>query len=423
MFDLLQGVRVLELAVLINGDNVGMLLADLGADVIKVEAPPVGDYIREFLGLVKPHYSLNALHLLKGKRSIAVDLRTVEGRAIFDRLLATTDIFVTGLTADACEKLGIGYDAQRKVKPDIIFVQYTGFGATGPYASIPTHGRHMNAQVGGVPVEMCADGFVRHVYNRDFMGGTQPASPGPMAGAPYAALAAVAALQRRGATGQGSYIDVAASDAVLASSWIGATMNFNHSRVTDWTGAPSAEPRDPYSEGDGSSRYQIYETKDRRFVLFACIEGKFFHKFCRAIGRDDLIDPAAANNFADFGIGEDAERHALQAIFHTRTQAQWIELAIENDLAIGPVHRLADVPDDPHNRARGILRETVHPQAGPYTAISFPAIVDGQRYEVSRHAPVMGEQTREVLLELGYGQGEIDRLLDQGVIADRYRTK
>jgi len=140
MIELLKGVRVIECAVLFNGDQTGRHLADLGADVIKVEAPGVGDYLRDFLGQIAPHHSPAHLFANRNKRSITLNLRSDEGREVFWRLLATADIFVDGFAGDACAKMGIGYDDQRKVKPDIIYAQCSGFGAHGPYAQIPTHG-------------------------------------------------------------------------------------------------------------------------------------------------------------------------------------------------------------------------------------------------------------------------------------------
>jgi crotonobetainyl-CoA:carnitine CoA-transferase CaiB-like acyl-CoA transferase len=412
MFKLLDGVRVLEAAVLFNGDNVGMLLGDLGADVIKIESVGRGDYLRDFLGQIVPHCSPAHLQVNKNKRSLELDVRKPEGRAIFFDLLKTADIFIDGFAGDACAEMGIGYEAQRKVKPDIVYVQYSGYGASGPYASIPTHGRQMNALVGGIPAAMGEDGFIHRTRGAHYMGGTEDSGPGPSQGAPYAALAA---LQQRQRTGKGAYIDVAASDAVLTSSWIGATYAFNYDRIRAFVGLSKRTNAIQTDEGGGSARYQLYETKDARQILFCGIEPKFWTNFCKAIGRDDLlrIDDSAP---VDFGSGDHALRREMQAIFRTRTQAEWTALAAAHDIAMGPSHRLEDVPDDPHVKSRGVVAETEHPAAGPFTTLGFPARIGGEGNAAPAPAPALGQHTEEILAELGIGPERIAALRAARVI-------
>src|SRR3954470_14734240 len=141
----LEGVRVLESATLFTGDHVGTLLGDLGADVIKIESPFQGDYLRDFLGQITPHHSPAHVQVNKNKRSVTLDLRTDEGKEIFWRLLETADVFLDGNAGDALDRLGVGYAEQRKRKPDIVFCQVSGFGHGGPYGRVPTHGQMMNA--------------------------------------------------------------------------------------------------------------------------------------------------------------------------------------------------------------------------------------------------------------------------------------
>ncbi|HTY29791.1 MAG TPA: CoA transferase, partial [Mycobacterium sp.] len=158
---LLSGIRVLESAQLFNGDTLGALLGDLGADVIKIESPFRGDYLRDFLGQVTPHNSPAHMQINKNKRSVALDLRKDRGRELFWKLLDTADVFVDGNSADAMEQLGVGYQAQKARRPEIVYCQYTGYGATGPYSTIPTHGQMMNAAAGATLVETDEEGFVR----------------------------------------------------------------------------------------------------------------------------------------------------------------------------------------------------------------------------------------------------------------------
>ena len=396
---LLSGIRVVESAMLFNGDHLGTLLGDLGADVIKVESPGRGDYLRDFLGQIEPHHSPAHLQVNKNKRSVTLDLRTEAGREVFWTLVATADVFVDGNAADALDRLGVGYDAQVAVKPDIVYCQYTGFGATGPYAPIPTHGQMMNALAGGMPVLMGEDGLVHPAPGRPYMGGTVSGGEATAAGGVYAAFHVAAALVRRDRSGRGCRLDVSGAEAVLSAAWIGATYNLNYERIQEFVGLS------PREQGTGeltSARYQFYETADRRYLLFCCIEPKFWDAFCGVVDRDDLAgDHGDAP--VDFGHGDEELRRELQAIFHSRTQAEWIELAAQHDLCLGPAHRLEDLRHDPQLQAREALLEGEHPVAGPFTYITQPTIADGERVtQVRRPAPRLGEHTDEVLAELGY---------------------
>jgi crotonobetainyl-CoA:carnitine CoA-transferase CaiB-like acyl-CoA transferase len=399
VIELLKGVRVIECAVLFNGDQTGRHLADLGADVIKVEAPGTGDYLRDFLGQIVPHHSPAHMFVNRNKRSVTLNLRSDEGRQIFFELLRTADIFVDGFAGDACARLGIGYDDQRKVKPDIIYAQCSGFGAYGPYAQIPTHGNMMGALGGGVTLAMGADGLVE---NQGGLGdGTVPA-------AVYTTLSAVAALQYRQRTGEGVYIDGAGSDAVLATQWFPAVYAWNDARLTDRRGM---------SQGNGrSAKYNYYETKDNHFVLFCAIEPKFWENFCRAVGRTDLLESHNREAPVDFAGGDDALAHELQAIFHERTKEEWADLARVHDIALGPANQVGDLQQDPHLKARGIIHESEHPVAGPFTAVGWPAMVSGQPFDVAKPAPTLGQHLDEVLGELGYDRQQIERLRDGGVV-------
>ncbi|MGE0139851.1 MAG: CaiB/BaiF CoA transferase family protein [Ilumatobacteraceae bacterium] len=413
MAGLLEGVRVLEVAVLFNGDLVGQHLGDLGADVIKVEAPGRGDYLRDMLGQIVPHHSPAHLQVNRNKRSITLDPRTEEGREVFWQLLATADVFVDGLIAGACDRLGIGYDEQRRRKPDIVYCHCSGFGYTGDYAAIPTHGQMMNAAAGAVTVGMDADGFVRHRANDELMYGTTGGGDGTGAAAVHAALRTAAALVRRDRTGDGAFLDAAGADAVIAQGWIGAVYGWNESRLTDRRGL-----RAPGTPVFSSARYQYYETSDARFVLFCGIEPKFWSRFCEAIERRDLIVAEAPGDApVDFAHGDDELRHTLQGIFATRTQREWIELARTADIPIGPAHqRVGELRDDPHLAARSIMVDGEHPVAGPFHYVGSPVIVDGQPFAVARPAPELGQHTAEVLAEIGIDEARLAQLRAAGAI-------
>jgi formyl-CoA transferase len=404
VIELLRGIRVLECAVLFNGDQTGRLFGDLGADVIKIESPGVGDYLRDFLGQIAPHVSPAHVFANRNKRSLTLNLRKPEGRELFFELLRTADVFVDGFAGNACEKLGIGYAQQRAVKLDIVYCQCSGFGARGPYAQVPTHGQMMGALGGGTPVERGPDGQVRAVRGVDRL------ADGTMLAASHSVMTALAALIQRQRTGQGAYIDGSGADAVLATNWFHAIYRWNEARITDRRGMVRGG-----DIGD-SAKYQYYETQDEKFLLFCGIEHKFWDQFCRAVGREDLLAAKDESAPVDFGGQQIELRRELAEIFRARTLAEWMELALRHDIAMGPANSLDDLRDDPHLRAREIVHESTHPAAASFTTVGWAAPVLGQPFDVARPAPALGEHSDALLRELGKSDEEIAALRARGIV-------
>jgi crotonobetainyl-CoA:carnitine CoA-transferase CaiB-like acyl-CoA transferase len=400
---LLDGVRAVETGVLLTVDFLGMLLGDEGADVVKVESPQLGDYIRNILTRFASDWSTFHLSVNRNKRSITVDARAPEGRAVLARLLETADVFITGNIGRTNERLGLDYESVRGVKPDIVYCQATGFGANGPYAEIPTHGQMMDALGGGTPaLDVDDDGLARLSPNDTSESGSGGVVLGPL----YAAFGIAAALSRRARTGEGCYLDVSCADAVVAGSWLRAVPRLNPDKV------------DVDSVGRGvenSAKYQYYETEDGKFMLFCGIEAKFWDHFCRAVGREDLLADHERDRVVDFGNDGHELRLELQRIFASRTQAEWVEVAIDADVAMGPALRFEEIVDDPHLRARDMVVTDDHPVVGPFLTYGNPVMVPGRPFTI-RPAPAHGQHTDEVLTSLGYGTGEIASLRDRGVV-------
>jgi crotonobetainyl-CoA:carnitine CoA-transferase CaiB-like acyl-CoA transferase len=414
--DLLRSVRVLELATLLNGSTVGTLLGDLGADVVKIESPFLGDYIRDFGGVVSPHNSPAHIQVNKHKRSLTLNLREERGRELFWRLHETADVFVDGNLAGVADRLGVGYEEQRRRKRGIVYCQHTGYGAQGPYASIPTHGLMMEALAGAQPTVVDPDGAVRALVGppvpppiqRDLRSGGEATA----AGAIHAAFHVAAALVHRDRTGEGAYIDVSAAAAVVANAWIAATFNLNDHLLSDRADLP-----DPNAAGLDWVKYQFYAASDGKVVLFACIEHKFWDRFCELVGRPDLVQRKNAARPADFAEGDAWLRQQLQEIIVKRDAAYWIDLAAREDLPIGPSPRtISEVADDRQMRQLGIFHRAPDPTGNDWTYIGEPAIVAGQPYRIQRPAPAHGEHTTELLTGLGVTETELAQLRAAGIV-------
>jgi len=402
---LLRGVKVVEAAVLLVGDFLGMLLGDEGADVVKLEQPGSGDYVRRILGQFAPGYSPLHVVVNRNKRSLTLDPRSEAGAEVLRRLIADTDVFVTGHVADVPAKLGLDYDSLRAINPGIVYCQATGFGAEGPYATIPTHGA-MTEKLGGAPrLAMGEEGRVVEV---------EPGLPhsGVLLGPLYGAYAVAAALVKRDRTGEGSYIDISCSDAVVAASWSRSTPLLNESMLQ------RVEEVAPFPAGGipSAAKYTYYETSDRQYVMFCCIEKKFWDNFCRVAGRRDLMPWHSKVTVVDYGEDDYDLMAELQRIFHTKTLAEWTELFIEHDIPASPAVPITGAAEDPHLMARGIIVDEHHPAVGDLHVVGNPIRTRGEAFAVERHAPALAEHTAEILAELGYRSPEIDALRERGIV-------
>lgn len=425
---LLKGLRVLECGVLINGAHVGNYFGEQGADVIKIDPPPRGDYIRNLMGIITPDHSPTHMQLNKNKRSIMLNLKSDEGKKIFFELLRTTDVFVDGFIQGACNAMGIGYEVQKAHKPDIIYVQYTGYGASGPYAPIPTHGRMMSAAGGKFRVAVSDDGLIRAVEDTEHVdgpfSGSKEAAEATWAGGIMAAWYAAAALARRDRTGEGAYIDVSAADATVVSAWTGNLYGANQHRVTEWVNMPTSPPGSPKLveetpvEGFDGAKYFFYETKDHGLILFGCIEHKWWNKFCDLVGRPDMRDEREVPPSAlDFAIGDRDLYYKLRDIILTRTREEWLALAAGHDLPIGPTNvTVAEMLADPQLRSRNVFVDVQDPVAGDFTYLGSSAVIDGEPYVLHRPAPLAGEQSAEILDELGYDSDRVAKLFEDKVV-------
>ena len=403
---LLSGVRIVECSML-GPAAITTQLADMGAEVIKVE-PPSGDYIRDMTWPIVEGVSLMHLHLNRGKKSVVLDLRTEGGQAVFRDLVRDADAVVEAMRPGGLERRGLGYEALREVNPRIVFITISGFGATGPYRDLPSHGVAYDAWAGIFNPEVDDEGFVAI---------PEHASIGIHAGPLFGALGLLAGVVQARATGEGCRLEIAQSDAAAAMDWLRSETWKAYERPEDQvTGNPSDdyERRAPGTAGMRRGvRYQIYESKDG-YVLFQASEREFWKNFCTAVGREDLFERFPGARIADHAPGNRALQTELRDIFTTRTSADWIAFGEAHNTPIAPVNTPQTLADDAQFQARmgWIDRERLGAEQLP-----SPLKVVGDELPLPTHAPTVGEHTEAVLREvLGYDPAEIAALRDGGAL-------
>ena len=382
----LAGVRVVEVSMLGPG-AISTPLADLGADVIKVE-PPGGDYGRQMTWPIVEGTSLLFLHVSRGKRSVELDLRTDEGAAAFRDLAATADVVIEAMRPGGLARRGLGPEVLRERNPKLVFCTISGYGATGPYRNLPSHGVAYDAWAGVIEP-------VRDEHGRPSI--PMHTSIGINAGPLYGALAVLAAVIGARATGQGSDLEVAQSDAALAFDWLRSETIRAYERPADevtGNASDNYERRPPGIAGMlGSVRYQIYDAADLP-VLFQASEQEFWKNFCEGVGRADMFAKYPGAKFADHARGNTEIADFLTDTFRTRTAAEWTQFGLDHNVPIVTVNTPASLSADPQVQARmpWLSQDVLGADQLP-----FPVRFDGQLPPARGKAPACGEHTTEIL--------------------------
>lgn len=402
----LAGVRIVECSMLGPG-AITTHLADLGATVIKVE-PPTGDYIRRMTWPIVEGTSLMHLHISRGKRSITLDLRTEEGKTVFLDLVRDADCVVEAMRPGGLDRRGLGYEALKEINPRIVFCTISGYGATGPYATMPSHGIAYDVWAGLVQPDTTEDGFC-------FI--PEHPSVGIHAGPLFGALGILAGITKARATGEGCQLEVAQSDAAAAMDWLRSETYKAYERPeSEVTGneADGFERRAPGTAGmkDGV-RYQFYETSDGH-ILFMSSEREFWKNFCDGIGRPELFEAHPGSQYADHARGNEELRTILRDVFRERTTAEWVAFGDEHNTPIAPVNTPKTIADDPQfqDRLPWIPKELVGADQVP-SPLKF---LDAPIPEPTM-APTVGQHTEEVLRDvLAYDDARIAELRATGAL-------
>lgn len=389
----LNGIRVLDLSRLLPGAYASQMLADFGADVIKVEEPGTGDYGR----YMQPHgpggMSLYFLAINRNKRSLTLNLKSARGREIFLRLVRESDVVLESFRPGVMTRLGLGYEQLKEVKPDIIYCAISGYGQDGPYRDKAGHDLNYVGYAGLLD------------YNRGPDGAPvmPPTQLGDLAGGSFMAVIGITtALAGRALTGEGRMIDVSMTEGVMALLPLVTTAYLNTGHA----------PRPGYSTLDGGLPcYNIYETKDGKHVTLAALEGKFWHAFCTHIGHLELLPFHIPH-----GTQEREQAMAiLREVFKTKTRDEWVAEFADIDACVGPVYSLDEAMNDPQAQARGVTVTSGKGETAFRTLPSFPRLSDApaeQRYA----APALGEHTDELLRAIGYSDNDIAQFRQEGAI-------
>jgi crotonobetainyl-CoA:carnitine CoA-transferase CaiB-like acyl-CoA transferase len=405
---LLVGVRVIESSML-GPAAVGMHLADLGAEVIKVESPG-GDYVRRMAFPIIDGTSLLHWHLNRGKRSIVLDLRTEAGVATYLDLVHGADAVIEAMRPGALARRGISWERMQAVNPRTVFCQISGYGMTGPYRDMPSHGIAYDAWAGVARSTPNAEG--------------QPTIPsyttiGINAGPLYAALGICAAIIRARSSGRGCRFEVAQSDAAAAFNWNGIEGNKAYERPEDEVTGNDGDGKGPRRPvGDDSMReavrYQYYASRDG-IVLFMASEREFWKNFAYGIGRPELYESNPGAKYADHARGNVALRRQLAEIFATRTTAEWVQFGLEVNTPIAPVNDSKTITRDPQFRDRlPFLPAAVH---GTELMPSPIKPLDEELPIPSKAAVEPGRDTDAVLRDvLGYDATRIAALRQSGAL-------
>jgi crotonobetainyl-CoA:carnitine CoA-transferase CaiB-like acyl-CoA transferase len=379
----LEKIRVLDFTMLLPGPWCTLMLADFGAEVIKIEEPTKGDYIRWYPPSIR---GISARHLLinRNKKSMTLNLKEQQGRQVLSRLLETADVLVDGFRPGVMARLGFGYKRVSEINPRVIYCSISGYGQDGPYSNLVGHDINYLGIAGILDITGQQDG--------------PPVIPGVQisdiaSGGMMAVIAILIALIARNKTGKGQYLDISMLDGNIAQLYAIAGDYF----------AAGVSPKRGEIKGEsrvlgGYACYSIYKTRDNKYITVAPLEEKFWATLCEKLGRSDLVglqfDPKMQPKI----------RSDLQDIFVKKTRDEWVREFDGLDVCLGPVNTVEEALSDPQVVSRGMVVEVEHPEIGMVPQIGIPIKLSESKGEIRKPAPGFGQDTEEILKELGFGK-------------------
>jgi len=386
----LDGVRVLDLTRFLPGPLCTQMMADQGAEVIKVESVDEGEPTRE-LGAKRGGVSVYFANTQRGKQSLALNLKDPRGVEVLMRLAEGADVLIESFRPGVVDRLGIGYAQVAKRAPRLVYASIAAFGQSGPYRDLATHDLGTEALTGVLSLNRGGDGkpAMPALANADMLVATMT-----LAGV-------LMALLRRTETGKGDYLDMAMADALLAC--------LPNNMGVAMTERKQLDPKSERTLG-GNALYNIYETKDADFVVLGGQELKFAKNLLEPLGRPDLVELCKLLP----GAGQDPVRAFLRDTFRTKTKAEWLDWFKGRDIAFAPMKTLPEVLEDPHFKARGMVLK----DARGWDHLGIPIAFRDEPGRVSFDAPAHGQHSSAILGSLGYDASSIAKLKSAGVIKD-----
>ncbi len=387
----LDGIKVLDLTRLLPGAVATMMLGDFGADVLKIEEPGTGDPARHSrAGIKQP----GAYFLVtnRNKRSLTLNLKTTAGREIFLKLAQQADVVIESFRPGVMERLGVDYETLKQHNSRLIYCAITGYGQEGPYRAKPGHDVNYISTAGVLSVIGAKDGppVIPGVQLADLAGGSL-----------HAVIGVLLALQARERTGAGQMVDVSMMDGVLSLLYV---------PFASWLANGAAPLRGNEGLSGKYACYQLYETKDGRYLSLGALEPKFWEQACRVLGREDFIARQFSNDAQPELIA------TLREVFKTKTAEEWLATFEGVDTCIALVKDVAEMLDDPQIRQRGMIAELEHPTAGTLKQIAPTVKLSTTPGVIKLPPPQLGEHSQEVLRELGYADETIRQFAQAGVI-------
>ncbi|MFN8298934.1 MAG: CoA transferase [Chitinophagales bacterium] len=387
----LKGVKVIDFTRLLPGPLATMFLADMGADVIKVEDPDSPDYIRDFEprrnGVAFMYLALN-----RNKRSLGINYRSAEGKALLYDLIKTADVLVEQYRPGVMNDLGFGYEAVKQLNPKLIYVSVTGYGQQSTMAAAAGHDLNYVALSGNLGITGVKNGA--------------PVIPGfqlaDIAGGAYMAMNAVtAALYQREKTGKGEWIDVAMTDCVVP---------FTVLQHALYQATGKNPGRAGYELNGALANYNVYACADGKYIALGSLEPKFWNVFCKRAGRTDW--PERFLKEEELG----ALKAEVQQFFSAKNREEWLAFFAEDDICLTPVNELEDLDTDPYLQSRNMFIENEHPSVGKYKTINQPLKFKDSNFENNWSAPELGADSASILKELNYTDSRIQQLQQTRII-------
>lgn len=380
----LSGIRVLDLSQVMAGPFCCMLLGDMGADVVKVEPPGVGDQTRRSMGFrLKGEDSPGFLALNRNKRSIEIDLKNKAGLALFHDLVRTADVLVENSRPGVAARLKIDYATLSAINPRLVYASISGFGQTGPWSQRPGFDLIAQAMSGIMSATGTDDGQPVKC--------TTPVAD--LGSGLFAVYGILSALLARAESGAGQYVDTSLFEAALGLSIWETTELWG-------TGVP---PVPLGSANRMSAPYQAVRARDGYFVIGAAND-RLWVRMCAALGVSALADDSRFARNTDRMANRAELIEELERVFVTSTREHWVETLLEAGVPAGPINDYAEAVAADHTIAREMVMDVPHPVEGSYRSLGFPVKLSGTPQRVNRPPPLLGEHTREILAELDRGE-------------------